>query len=165
MANKLDLVQVVENMNAERDFPELYPGDYVRVHVSVVEGNRSRVQVFHGTVIRNKGNGTNRTFTVRRVASHGIGVERTFLYRSPRIEKIEITRHNKVRRAQLYYMRDLRGKAARLREVREVNRNQPKHKNKLAQITADQVAALDAAKPQPPVAEAPAEDTPETSAE
>lgn len=165
MANKLDLVQVVDNLNSERDFPELYPGDYVRVHVSVVEGNRSRVQVFHGTVIRNRGNGASRTFTVRRIASHGIGVERTFLYRSPRIEKIEITRHNKVRRAQLYYMRDLRGKAARLREVREVNRNKPQHKNKLAQDTAAQVAALEAAKPQPAVEEAPIEDTPDTSAE
>ncbi len=139
---KLDLIQVVENINEDRGFPEIYPGDYVRVHVTVIEGNKSRVQVFHGTVIRDSGNGQNRTFTVRRVASHGIGVERTFLYKSPRIEKIEIVRHNKVRRAQLYYMRNLRGKAARLEEVREVNRNKPKHKNVLKQQTEEAVAAM-----------------------
>jgi large subunit ribosomal protein L19 len=123
----MDLVKALENMNQERGFPEVYPGDYVRVHVNVVEGDRSRVQVVHGTVIRNSGNGQQRMFTVRRVASHGIGVERSFLYKSPRIEKIEVTRHNKVRRAQLYYMRDLRGKSARLKEVRVVNRNKPRY--------------------------------------
>ena len=123
----MDLVQAVNQMNEDRGFPEVYPGDYVRVHINVVEGDRSRIQVFHGVVIRNQGNGQNRTFTVRRIASHGIGVERTFLYKSPRIDKIEITRHNKVRRAQLYYMRGLRGKSARMQEVREVNRNKPKY--------------------------------------
>jgi len=123
---QMDLVKVVENLNADRGFPEVYPGDYVRVHISVVEGNRSRIQVFHGTVIRNRGNGQNRTFTVRRIASHGIGVERTFLYKSPRVEKIEVVRHNKVRRAQLYYMRELRGKSARLKEIRVQNRNKPR---------------------------------------
>jgi len=126
----MDLVQAVNQLNEDRGFPEIYPGDYIRVHINVVEGERSRVQVFHGVVIRNRGNGQSRTFTVRRIASHGIGVERTFLYKSPRIEKIEITRHNKVRRAQLYYMRDLRGKSARLKEIREVNRNKPKYKER-----------------------------------
>ena len=126
----MDLVQAVNQMNEDRGFPEIYPGDYVRVHINVVEGDRSRVQVFHGVVIKNRGNGQNRTFTVRRIASHGIGVERTFLYKSPRIEKIEVTRHNKVRRAQLYYMRNLRGKSARLKEIREVNRNKPKYKER-----------------------------------
>jgi large subunit ribosomal protein L19 len=121
-----DLIELVNDINTDRGFPELYPGDNVRIHVSVVEGNRSRIQVFHGMVIINRGTGQGRTFTVRRVASHGIGVERTFLYKSPRIEKIEVTRHNKVRKAQLYYMRDLRGKSARLKEVREVKRNKPK---------------------------------------
>jgi len=122
-----DLIEAVHEMNGDRGFPELYPGDNVRVHINVVEGNRSRIQVFHGMVIRNRSNGQSRTFTVRRVASHGIGVERTFLYKSPRIEKIEVTRHNKVRRAQLYYMRDLRGKSARLKEVRVANRNKSKN--------------------------------------
>jgi len=130
-----NLVDVVKQLNADRGFPEIYPGDNVRVHISVVEGDRSRVQVFQGMVIRNRNNGQERTFTVRRTASHGIGVERTFLYKSPRIEKIEVTRHNKVRRAQLYYMRDLEGKAARLKEVRVQNRNKPKYKS------AQQVAA------------------------
>lgn len=135
----MDLVKHVEQLNQDQDFPEVYSGDFVRVHVSVVEGGKSRIQVFHGMVIRNQGNGQNRTFTVRRIASHGIGVERTFLYKSPRIEKIEVTRHNKVRRAQLYYMRELRGKAARLTEVRTVNRNKPKSKS--ARRSADVVVA------------------------
>ena len=130
----MDLVNAVNQLNEDRGFPEIYPGDFVRVHISVVEGNRSRIQVFHGTVIRNRGNGQNRTFTVRRIASHGIGVERTFLYKSPRIEKIEVTRHNKVRRAQLYYMRGLRGKSARMQEVRVVNRNKPKYGRKIDEV-------------------------------
>lgn len=123
-----DLVRFVEEKNNHRGFPDIYAGDEVRVHINVVEGTRSRIQVFHGRVIRNRGVGQNHTFTVRRIASHGIGVERTFLYKSPLIDKIEVTRHNRVRRAQLYYMRDLRGKAARLKEVRTVTRNKPKSK-------------------------------------
>jgi large subunit ribosomal protein L19 len=103
---------------ADRGHPEIAPGDTVKVHVRIVEGDRERVQVFQGVVIRLRGGGNNKNFTVRRVASHGVGVERTFLYRSPRVEKIEIVRRAKVRRAQLYYLRDLRGKAARLKERR-----------------------------------------------
>ena len=112
----MDLVKSLEA--PDRGFPELYPGDEVRVHLRIVEGSRERVQVIPGLVIRLRGNGNNKNFTVRRIASHGIGVERTFLYKSPRIEKIEVLRHSKVRRAQLYYLRDLRGKAARLKEKR-----------------------------------------------
>jgi large subunit ribosomal protein L19 len=111
-----DLIKVLEA--EDRGFPELRPGDTVRVHVRIVEGNRERVQVFHGTIIRLRSGGNNANFTVRRIASHGVGVERTFLLRSPRIEKIEVMRHAKVRRAQLYYMRGRRGKSARLREKR-----------------------------------------------
>ncbi|MBZ0308287.1 MAG: 50S ribosomal protein L19 [Anaerolineae bacterium] len=125
---KHPLIESLEDRNPDQDFPELYPGDDVRVHISVVEGGRSRVQVFHGRIMKNRGTGQNRTFTVRRIASHGIGVERTFLYKSPRIEKIEVTRHNRVRRAQLYYIRELSGKSARLKEIRVVNRNKPKSK-------------------------------------
>ncbi len=124
----MDLIKAIEELNADRNFPEIYPGDNVKVHATVIEGGKSRIQVFQGMVIRNHGTGQNRTFTVRRVAKDGIGVERTFLYKSPRIEKIEILRHNKVRRAQLYYMRNLSGKAARLKEIRVVNRNKPKSK-------------------------------------
>lgn len=102
----------------DRDHPDVESGDTVKVHVRIVEGDRERVQIFQGIVIRVRGGGNDKNFTVRRVASHGVGVERTFLLRSPRIEKIEILRRAKVRRAQLYYLRDLRGKAARLKERR-----------------------------------------------
>jgi large subunit ribosomal protein L19 len=98
--------------------PVMSPGDNVSVHLRIIEGNKERIQEFKGTVIRMRKGGNDSNFTVRRVASHGIGVERTFLLRSPRIEKIEIFRSAKVRRAQLYYLRDLRGKAARLKEKR-----------------------------------------------
>jgi large subunit ribosomal protein L19 len=117
-------MDLIKSLEAEdRGFPELYPGDEVRVHLRIVEGTRERIQVIPGMVIRLRGGGNNKNFTVRRIASHGIGVERTFLYRSPRIEKIEVLRHSKVRRAQLYFMRDRRGRSARLQEVRTVNRN------------------------------------------
>jgi len=93
-------------------------GDTVRVHARIVEGSRESVQVFQGTIIRIRGNkAAGSSFTVRRIASHGIGVERTFLQHSPRVDKVEVLRSNKVRRAKLYYLRDLRGKAARLKEL------------------------------------------------
>lgn len=98
--------------------PELRPGDTVRVHVMIVEGGRERIQVFQGIVIRMHGGGHQKMFTVRRIASHNVGVERSFMMNSPRLDKIEIVRRAKVRRAQLYYMRNLRGKAARLKERR-----------------------------------------------
>ncbi len=112
--NKTELMNVFAA--TDRGFPELAPGDTVKVHLRIVEGDRERIQIFQGVVIRLRGGGNEANFTVRRIASHGVGVERTFLLRSPRIEKIEITRRARVRRAQLYYMRDLRGKAARLKE-------------------------------------------------
>ena len=98
--------------------PKIESGDTVRVHARIVEGARERVQIFQGVVIRARKGGNEANFTVRRIASHGIGVERTFLLRSPRIEKVEILRRAKVRRAQLYYLRDRRGKSARLKERR-----------------------------------------------
>lgn len=91
------------------------PGDTVRVHSLIVEGEKERVQVFQGIVIRVR-KGINSNFTVRRIASHGIGVERTFLFGSPRLEKVEVLRHSKVRRARLYFLRGRTGKAARMRE-------------------------------------------------
>lgn len=100
--------------------PELQPGDSVSVHVRIVEGDKERVQEFKGTIIRMRKGGNDANFTVRRLASHGVGVERTFLLRSPRIEKVDIVRRAKVRRAQLYYLRNLRGKAARLKEKRTI---------------------------------------------
>jgi len=113
-----DLVKVLE-AKPNPAIPDLRPGDSVKVHVRIVEGDRERIQVFPGTVIRLRRSGNNASFTVRRTASHGIGVERTFLLHSPRLEKVEIVRRSKVRRAQLYYLRGLRGKAARLKEQRE----------------------------------------------
>ncbi len=100
------------------NIPELRPGDDVSVYLRIREGTGERVQEFRGTVIRLRKGGNDANFTVRRIASHGIGVERTFLLRSPRIDKVEIVRRAHVRRAQLYYLRDRRGKRARLREKR-----------------------------------------------
>ena len=100
------------------NIPELHAGDIVNVHALIKEGDRERVQQFKGTVIRTRNSGNNANFTVRRIASHGVGVERTFLLHSPRIERIEVLRRAKVRRAQLYFLRNRRGKAARLKERR-----------------------------------------------
>ncbi len=101
------------------DIPELASGDTVRVAAKVVEGNRERIQVFEGTVMRLRGGGVQRSITVRRIAS-GVGVERTFKVNSPRIDKIEVVRHGQARRAQLYFLRNRSGKAATLRERRNV---------------------------------------------
>ncbi len=114
MANAVDLIRSVESLKEKA--PELTPGDTVKVHVRIVEGDRERVQVFQGVVIRMRGSGINQAFTVRRVASHGVGVERTFLLHSPRVEKVEVLRHTHVRRAKLYFLRQRSGKSARLRE-------------------------------------------------
>ncbi len=112
------LVRAVEESQMRDDRPELQSGDTVRVHVKVVEGARERIQVFEGIIIRLNGSGLRRSFTVRRVA-HNVGVERSFLLHSPQIDQIEVVRHNVVRRKNLYYMRGLRGKAARLKERRD----------------------------------------------
>jgi len=116
----MNLVQSLERQMAtpNPNIPALHAGDIVKVSVRIVEGERERVQVFQGTVIRMRGGSVNTNFTVRRVASHGIGVERTFLLYSPRIEKVEVVRHSKVRRAKLYFLRDRSGKSARLKELR-----------------------------------------------
>ena len=100
------------------DIPDFRPGDSVKVHVRVVEGNRSRIQVFQGVVIRRQGGGIRETFTVRKV-SFGVGVERTFPVHTPVVEKIEVVTRGDVRRAKLYYLRELRGKAAKIKEKRE----------------------------------------------
>lgn len=115
----MELVKSLEQQLLKTEMPSIQPGDTVRVHNRIVEGERERVQVFQGTVIRFRKGGVRANFTVRRIASHGIGVERTFLLHSPRVEKVEIVRRAHTRRAQLYYLRDRRGKAARLKERRE----------------------------------------------
>jgi len=115
----MDLIKSLEQqLERNPNIPDIQPGDTVRVHARIVEGDRERVQVFQGTVIRVRRGGAGANFTVRRIASHGIGVERTFPFYSPRIEKVEITRRAKVRRAKLYYLRERKGKAARLKERR-----------------------------------------------
>jgi large subunit ribosomal protein L19 len=115
----MNLVESLERqIESNPDIPELKPGDTVRVHARIIEGDKERVQVFRGTIVRLHGRGPNASFTVRRIASHGIGVERTFLTHSPRLEKVEIVRRANVRRAKLYYLRERRGRRARLREKR-----------------------------------------------
>ena len=114
MANLIDQIDA----QSLKDAPEFRPGDTVKVHVNIVEGNRSRVQVFQGIVLARQGDGVRETFTVRKV-SFQVGVERTFPVHSPIIEKIEVVSRGIVRRAKLYYLRDRRGKAAKIRERRE----------------------------------------------
>ncbi len=115
----MDIIRELEKEQLRTDLPELEIGDTVRVFVKVVEGSRERLQSFEGTVIKMQGGGIRKTFTVRRV-SYGVGVERTFPYNSPRIGRIEVVRHGKVRRAKLYYLRDRVGKAAKVTErIRE----------------------------------------------
>lgn len=113
----MDYIKLIEEDQMKSDIPAFRPGDTVRVAVKIKEGNRERTQMFEGVVIRRRGEGLSKTFTVRRV-SYGVGVERTFLLHSPRVESIQIVRRGKVRRARLYYLRQLRGKAARIRERR-----------------------------------------------
>jgi large subunit ribosomal protein L19 len=113
----MNLVESLEkSLQANPKIPALHAGDQVRVHQKIVEGDRERIQVFQGTIIRLRKGGVNASFTVRRIASNNIGVERTYLLNSPRIDRVEVMRHAKVRRAQLYYFRNLRGKSARLKE-------------------------------------------------
>lgn len=99
------------------DLPSFRPGDTVRVHVKVVEGTRERIQMYEGVVIKRRGGGISETFTVRKI-SYGVGVERTFPVHTPKIANLEVVRRGKVRRAKLYYLRNLRGKAARIKEIR-----------------------------------------------
>jgi large subunit ribosomal protein L19 len=115
MANVIDTIAA---MTARDDIPEFRPGDTLKVHVKVVEGTRSRVQVFQGVCIRVQGSGIGRTFTVRKV-SFGVGVERTFPLHTPIIDRVEVVTRGDVRRAKLYYLRNLRGKAAKIKEKRE----------------------------------------------
>lgn len=114
-----DLISLVEATQYKEDIPEFAPGDTVNVHVRVVEGDKERIQQYQGVVIRMRGAGGSRTFTVRKV-SNGVGVERIFLIHSPKIAKIERVRQGRVRRAKLYYLRGLRGKAARIKEKARV---------------------------------------------
>ena len=118
--DELTMQQLIEEITKEQlrsDLPEFRPGDTVRVHVKVVEGTRERIQVYEGVVIKRRGGGISETFTVRKV-SYGVGVERAFPVHTPKIAKLDVVRRGKVRRAKLYYLRELRGKAARIKEIR-----------------------------------------------
>jgi large subunit ribosomal protein L19 len=121
-----DLMHTLDSLDAaslRTDVPDFRPGDTLKVHVRVIEGNKSRVQIFQGVVIRRSGGGVRETFTVRKV-SYGVGVERTFPVHSPVIEQIDVVTRGAVRRAKLYYLRDLRGKAAKIKERRDTSTGQ-----------------------------------------
>jgi large subunit ribosomal protein L19 len=115
--NDMDVIRQIEAEQMKKDLPPISPGDTVRVHVKVVEGTRERTQIFEGVVIKRQGSELRETFTVRRI-SYNVGVERTFPLHSPKVEKIEVVRRGAVRRAKLYYLRNLTGKAARIKERR-----------------------------------------------
>jgi len=114
----MNILDAVDAASLRHDIPQFRAGDELRIHVRVIEGNKSRLQVFQGIVMRRQGDGVRETFTVRKV-SYGVGVERTFPVHTPVIEKIELVKKGDVRRAKLYYLRDLRGKAAKIREKRD----------------------------------------------
>ena len=153
------VAQLIRSIEAEQftEVPQFSAGDTVRVHAKVVEGSRERIQVFEGVVIRRRGGGINENFTVRRIASHSVGVERTFLIHSPRIDRIEVTRFGKVRRAKLYYLRGLTGRAARISERRRdltaAARKQSERAARLeeeritAELAAREAAAAEAQEP------------------
>ena len=115
----MNTLDALDAASLRDDIPDFRPGDTVKVHVRVIEGNRSRIQVFQGVIIRRQGGGIRETFTVRKV-SFGVGVERTFPVHTPVVERIELVTRGDVRRAKLYYLRELRGKAAKIKEKREV---------------------------------------------
>jgi large subunit ribosomal protein L19 len=112
-----NVIREITKEQLRTDLPSFRPGDTLRIHVKVVEGTRERIQVFEGVVIKRRGSGVSETFTARKI-SYGVGVERTFPLNSPKIAEIEVKRRGKVRRAKLYYLRELRGKAARIKELR-----------------------------------------------
>jgi len=111
----MDIIRALEQQQIKQDIPEFFVGDNVKVHYRITEGNRERIQVYQGDVIRKHGASNRETFTVRKI-SFGVGVERTFPVHSPKIDKIEVVRHGAVRRSKLYYLRKKVGKAARIRE-------------------------------------------------
>jgi len=114
----MNVLDAVDAASLRKDIPQFRAGDELKIHVRVIEGNKSRIQVFQGIVMRRQGDGVRETFTIRKV-SYGVGVERTFPVHTPVIEKIELVKKGDVRRAKLYYLRDLRGKAAKIREKRD----------------------------------------------
>ena len=159
----MNVLDAVDAASLRADVPNFRSGDELKVHVRVIEGNKSRIQVFQGIVIRRQGSGVRETFTIRKIA-YGVGVERTFPVHTPVIEKYEVVRRGDVRRAKLYYLRDLRGKASKIRERRAADGSiiveetpAPVAAKVEAQVEAQPVAVEEA------VVEAPAAETAETS--
>jgi ribosomal protein L19 len=179
----MNILDAVDAKSLRKDIPQFRAGDELKIHVRVIEGNKSRLQVFQGIVIRRQGEGVRETFTIRKL-SYGVGVERTFPVHTPVIEKIELVKKGDVRRAKLYYLRDLRGKAAKIREKRDgvegygdgilstpepiVEKVVEKAVEPEAVVEETPVVETPAAVEEvveAPVAEAPAEETTETKAE
>lgn len=132
----MNLVDQIEHKEMKETTPEVRIGDTVRVHIRIVEGSKERVQVVEGVVIKMRGSQNRKTITVRKV-SFGVGVERIFPLHSPRVEKVEVVKHSKVRRAKLYYLRELRGKAARLKEIRVQSTKTKKKSKKKSKAKAE----------------------------
>lgn len=138
LGQTMNVLDAVDAASLRKDLPNFRPGDELKVHVRVIEGNKSRIQVFQGLVIARQGSGVRETFTIRKI-SYGVGVERIFPVHAPVIEKIELVRKGEVRRAKLYYLRDLRGKAAKIRERRGADDLESQYS--AAPVVTDEVAA------------------------
>jgi ribosomal protein L19 len=151
----MNVLDAVDAATLRKDIPNFRPGDELKVHVRVIEGNKSRIQVFQGLVIARQGSGARETFTIRKL-SYGVGVERIFPVHAPVIEKIELVRKGEVRRAKLYYLRELRGKAAKIRERRGAEELEAIY---AAPVVAESVAEVAPVVEQEAVA-APVEETP-----
>ena len=136
----MNVLDAVDAVSLRKDLPNFRPGDELKVHVRVIEGNKSRIQVFQGLVIARQGSGVRETFTIRKI-SYGVGVERIFPVHAPVIEKIELVRKGEVRRAKLYYLRELRGKAAKIRERRSADDLENMYQAPAAQVAPVEVAA------------------------
>ena len=138
----MDIIKSIEHEQMKNKIPELRVGNTVKVHVRVKEGNRERIQVFEGTIIKVQGGGVNQTFTVRRIAS-GVGVEKTFLVHSPAVEKVEVTRVGKARRAKLFYLRDRVGKSAKTKEQvgARIETNEITLKEDITEEVAEEIAS------------------------
>jgi ribosomal protein L19 len=163
----MNVLDAVDTASLRKDIPNFRPGDELKVHVRVIEGNKSRIQVFQGLVIARRGSGVRETFTVRKI-SYGVGVERIFPVHAPVIEKIELVRKGDVRRAKLYYLRDLRGKAAKIRERRGAEDLETLYSETPAAAATEEVAPVEVldstvsevVATDEEVVEAPAEETP-----
>ena len=152
----MNVLDALDAASLRKDIPQFRAGDELKIHVRVIEGNKSRLQVFQGIVIRRQGDGLRETFTIRKV-SYGVGVERTFPVHTPVIEKIELIKKGDVRRAKLYYLRDLRGKAAKIKEKRDGIEGYGDGITSTPDLTPEVVAEVEAVVEAPVVEEAVAE--------